>query len=201
MELLATIGISVGIIIGVIAIFFLLIFSIPQLPNAIDRIEDMYYESEFIGLPKSEMLQRFENHTAYVTFVEKYPEPSINFEYHNGESGNMELDVMNFENYNELRLNISYNHHNEYFRIHVVCHNQLIDQHIDFDHELATQYLINANCLGDGPISGSSPLVDENGNPVPVPEPQHYEIPSKMCGPDARYHEGVCLVNNEVILD
>jgi len=192
MERLSKIAIYMGMGIA-ISIFVLIVISI--MPHIIDQINDRW--NKVIPLSKQEIMEKFENTESYILFVEKYPDHGRYIDLdRNG--GRIELTAMNFETFNELRLELRYykNHGNDDVREEISCSNDLKDVYYQIRGSLASQFIEKVNCLsGDGLVSATSPLVDNNGYPVPIREPDGTASYARACGPDATFEEGICIVD------
>lgn len=182
MERLSKIAIYLGM--GIASAVFVL-FLISILPHIVDVLERDWV-NVIPSKSEQEIKEILYEHESYKIFVNKYPEYGEYYRSHGGGSGSLEVMAMNFETYNILSLELNFNNNAESINEQVRCFNDNLDYNYHVRGSLAKQFIEKVSCLeGDGIIASPSPLVDENGNPVPY-----------MCGPGANYDSSsdVCVV-------
>lgn len=192
MERLSKIAICLGM--GIAASVFIL-FVISIVPHIVDQVDNHW--NEVIPVSKQEIMENFENIESYKIFVEKYPDHGRYLDLdRNG--GRLELTAMNFETFNELRLELRYdkNRNNGDVREEISCSNDMKDVHYQIRGSLASQFIEKVNCLSEsGLVFATSPIVNNNGYPVPIREPDGTPSYSRICGDGAVFEDGLCLVN------
>ncbi len=191
MERLSKIAIYMGMAIA-LSVFALFLMSI--LPHMLDQFERDW---DIFSISQEEVMEKFENSDSYKIFVEKYPEHGVYFDPdRNG--GRMELTAMNFETFNELNLELRYYQRDGIpeFREEIRCSNDLHNVNYHIRGTLVTQFIEKVDCLnGDGIVSATSPLVDENGFPVPISEPDGVGVYNYACGDGTTFEDGICIVD------
>ena len=178
-----------------IAISVFTLFTLSIVPYLVDQISNNW--NDVIPLSEEEVMKKFQNTESYITFIEKYPDHGlyVNLD-RNG--GRIELTAMNFETFNELRLELRYynNNGNDSVREDVSCSNDLKDVHYQIRGSLASQFIEKVDCLsGNGLVSATSPLVDGDGNPVPIREPYGESSYALACDSSSSFEDGICIVN------
>lgn len=183
METLPKIAIYTGIAVG---ISFFALFLIIALPHMIQD-SGRQWEEAFGSKKSSEEIKSILYQTeSYKAFLEYYPNAGEYYRYQGNGEGRMEITAMNFETFNTLLLELNFNRYDESVYEEVSCFNHDNDMRHQVRGTITKQFIEESKCLdGDGIIASPSPLVDENGNPVPY-----------MCGPDAHYDSGndVCVI-------
>ena len=192
MERLSKIAIYLGMAIA-LSIFVLFVISI--MPHTIDQLNREW--GDVIPISKEEVMEKFQNTESYKIFNEKYPDNGVYLDLdRNG--GRLELTAMNFETFNELRLELRYypNNGGEDVREEISCSNDLHDVYYQIRGSLASQFIEKVDCLsGNGLVSATSPLVDEDGFPLPIREPSLGGVYNYACGVGTTFDEGICIVD------
>ena len=148
MERLPKFAIYLAIGIGV-TIFALFLFSI--LPHIIENSERDWKRIIGGGFTEEELKVMFYAHPAYTVFKEKYPDASESFETWNRGEGRLNLVMYNYENLNEIRLDISYDSHRENIRVNVSCQVHIPgtdrDMHRGMEGDGVADFIDKVNCL------------------------------------------------------
>lgn len=111
---------SLYLAIGItITIFALILFSV--LPNLIENSSKDWKSAMNSFITDNELKEMLSAQSAYVVFKEKYPNASENYERWNDEDGRLELIMINYTNFNEIRLQINYDNYLQNVRINVDC--------------------------------------------------------------------------------
>ena len=178
-----------------IALSIFVLFVISIMPHIVDQINNRW--DEVIPISEEEVMEKFQNTESYKIFNEKYPDNGVYLDLdRNG--GRLELTAMNFETFNELRLELRYypNNGNDSVREEVSCSNDLHDVYYQIRGSLASQFIEKVECLsGDGLVSATSPLVNDKGYPVPIREPHESGVYNYNCGDGTSFEDGICIVN------
>ena len=192
MERLSRIAIYMGMAIA-LSIFVLFVISI--MPHTIDQLNREW--GDVMPISKETAMEKFQNTESYKIFNEKYPDNGVYLDLdRNG--GRLELTAMNFETFNELRLELRYypNNGGEDVREEISCSNDLHDVYYQIRGSLASQFIEKVDCLaGDGLVTAPSPLVDDDGIPLPIREPSPGGGYNYACGDGTTFDEGICIVN------
>lgn len=191
MERLSKIAIYLGMGIAITVFSLFLLSIVPHLVDQFDREWGMNSISE------EEVLEKLQRTDSFQTFIEKYPDHGVYFDP-NRNGGRLTLTAMNFETFNQLNLELRYSVNDGYreLREDVSCSNNLKNFDYRIRGTLASQFIEKVNCLdGDGLVSATSPLVDENGFPVPIKEPHGEMVYDYACGDNTSLDNGICIVD------
>lgn len=171
MEKLAkqAIYLSMGIGITFFAIFMLLV--IPVLINDVGRQWDEAFNESGLNKPDYDLQkQRYMEHPVYVAFFEKYPDGGEYFRQRNNGGAEMQLTAMNFETFTKLEVEMNGNPDARELYLQARCENDQANFHMRVVGTIVEKFIKESNCLGEGHTGAISPLVDDQGNPVPVPD-------------------------------
>ncbi len=191
MERLTKIATVLGMAIA-LSVFILFVISI--MPHIVDQINNRWDE---VTLPMSEeeLMKKFHAAESYQAFIEKYPDHGRYVDL-DSNGGRLELQVMNFETFDTLRLELRYYQNDGQLREEVSCQNQILDQYQQIRGSLSSQFIENVDCLsGEGLNAAPSMLPDENGNLVSEPSGPYIDAHIPECGEDTTFRNGVCIVN------
>ena len=165
MERLSKIAIYMGMAIAC-SIFVLFVISIT--PYMMNQIQNNW-DDVIPGKSDEELMALFYETQSYHAFVEKFPENGEWFDSYGNGGGRLEVTAMNFESLNTMRLELDYDLHTDSVREEINCYNQADDRNYRIRGSLAAQFIEKISCLdGPGIIDAPSPLIDENGNAIPL---------------------------------
>ena len=164
------------------------------MPHIADQINNRWDEVT-LPISEEELMKKFHAAESYQVFIEKYPDHGRYLDLdRNG--GRLELQVMNFETFDTLRLELRYYQNDGQLREEVSCQNQILDQYQQIRGSLSSQFIKNVDCLsGEGLIAAPSLLTDEDGNLVPEPSGPYIDAYAPACGDGTTLHEGICIAD------
>ena len=143
MEKLSKFAIYLGIGIGVT---FFSLFLYTALPGIIENSANQWERLDRSNNSEEELRKKFKKHPAYNAIHERFSEVREELNYHGGGSGNMRVGVMNFENGNQLILNMYYNDYDDRVEAHVNCEIPN-SRGMSADGLFAVDFIKNTNCL------------------------------------------------------
>ena len=160
MELLPKIGIYIGIFIGItcFTLFVLAVF-----PHVVEN-SARDWERISPSLTQEEMLEKLRAQESYKAFYEKYPDAKEIYEPRRN-SGDLSVSIGNFEKYNVLRLEISYDIDDDFIREWIRCETQnetLRD--LTAQGPIVIDFIKESNCLD---IEPSAPIYEYQDLEVP----------------------------------
>lgn len=120
MEMLIKIGISVGIVLGVLVIFMLGFTILPQVVFNSPWMVSQQYPNE-LDEKDVELIQNLNQTESYVVFMDKFPDnvETVNTHPH---GGNIELTAVNTEKNSMLTLRINYDVMSKRVNTNINCH-------------------------------------------------------------------------------
>lgn len=118
METLSKIAIYMGMAIAC-SIFILFVISI--MPHIVNQIENQW-DDVLPGKSDEELKAMFYETESYNAFINKYPENGEYFDSYGNGGGRLEINAMNFESYQTLRLELEYPKRNDSVREYVECY-------------------------------------------------------------------------------
>ena len=165
MEKLSKVAIYMGM--GIACTIFVM-FVISITPHMMNQLENDW-DDVIPGKSNEEIKAMFYETNSYKTFINKFPEYGEWFNSHGNGEGRLEVTAMNFESLNTMRLELDYDKRSESIREEINCYNQKDERNYRIRGTLATQFIEKIQCLeGPGIVSAPSPLIDENGYPIPI---------------------------------
>ena len=148
MDKLPKVAIYLGIGIGV-TMFVLFLFSI--LPHIIENAERDWNRAMGSNHTEEELKAMFYAHPSYSAFKEKYPDASESFETWNRGEGRLNLAMYNYENLNEIRLDLSYDEYRQNVEARVICQVHIPgtdrDMHREMEGDGIADFIQKVNCL------------------------------------------------------
>lgn len=143
MEKLAKFAIYLGIGIGVT---FFSLFLIAALPSILENSVNQWERLDRSANSEEDLVKKFQQHSAYKAMYERFPDTREEMNYRGGGRGDMKVGVMNFENGNQLILNLYYNDHEDKVNAHVNC-NSNSPRNMNADGLFAEDFIQNTDCL------------------------------------------------------
>lgn len=106
--------------IAIAATIFVMILTV-MLPHVIENAERDWKRAMGSNMTDEELKTLLYSDPSYNIFKEKYPDAIENFESWNRGEGRLNLAAYNYTNLNEVRLDISYDSHQQKVRSHANC--------------------------------------------------------------------------------
>ena len=168
MERLSRFAIYLGIGIGVT---FFILFLIAALPSIIENSGNQWERLDNQNRSEEELKKRFQEHPAYQSMYERFPDAKEELSYRGGGNGNMRVGVMNFETNRQLILDMYYNDYEDRVIANVNCiGNDEGGMHADS--LFAEDFIRKTDCLDvitekdEDTITGTSTTVHPSGDMV-----------------------------------
>ena len=144
MENLSKFAIYLGIGIGVT---FFILFLIVALPSIFENSIQQWERLDKSNKSDEELRKKFQEHPAYKAMYERFPDAKEEIIHHGRGNGNMKVGVMNFENGNQLVMDMYYNDYDDRVEAHVNCRSNVGERNMGADGLFAEDYIKNTNCL------------------------------------------------------
>ncbi len=144
MERLSKFAIYLGIGIGM-TVFVL--FLIAALPNILENSVRDWERLDKSGYSEEELRAKFTEHPAYKAMYERFPDTKEDFTYYGEGDGSMMLGVINFENNNQLMLDLNYHDYEGKVRAGAYCNTESGRDGFYADELFAEGFIRNTDCL------------------------------------------------------
>ncbi len=144
MERLSKFAIYLGIGIGVTVFVLFLIAAVPSiLENSVrdwERLDRGTHSEE-------ELRAKFAEHPSYEAMYERFPDAKEDFTHYGRGDGSMRVGVINFENNNQLILELDYHDHGDKVRARAYCETESDRDGLYADSLFAEDFIRNTDCL------------------------------------------------------
>ena len=133
-------GIGIGVTVFVL-------FLIAVLPNILEHSINQWERLGGSDISEEELHAMFVEHPSYVAMYERFPDAKEEFSYHGGSNGMMTVGVMNFENGNQLVLDMHHDGHADRVEVNVRCQTDSDRHRLYADRLFAEDFIRNTDCL------------------------------------------------------
>lgn len=138
-----------------------IVFMILILPHILDNAFDEWERLSQVNIPEEELRAMFLAHPAYMAMYERFPDAKEEFSYREGGGDTrMTVGVMNFENNNQLILNMYYYDRESEIKTNIRCNTTSHNGVATADGLFVEGFIQNTNCLE----SIESDNNDDNGD-------------------------------------
>ena len=144
MERLSRFAIYLGIGIGVT---FFTLFLVAALPSILENSVDQWERLDKSNNSEEELRAKFVEHPSYMAMYERFPDAKEEISYHGRGNGNMKVGIMNFENNNQLILDLYYNDYEDKVNANAYCNTNSDRNRMNADGLFAEDFIRNTDCL------------------------------------------------------